>query len=462
MSEPRARLPFGSEFSPSQVELGRLLALVAAHEGDPAGLQAAICDAFFAAHGGAGPGAPANRDKLAMNCRLGLHAYGIIDDAARLTAFGQSLLAKREDTASLYDALAGHILRELHGMALIGCVRDMTAAGERVDLTSLRAALARRGIDYPAGGKHPSMMRLWLARAGVFVGPRWRIDEARLRAVLGGDPGVFDALAGLTREQRAFARALANSGVTAPQPASRVVRLATAAYGVRFPEKSLPKLVLDALVAAGLIIATKTTLGRGAKPFLVAPTAKLDALLVEPMLAQLAGQTDPRLLALLRKPLADIRTELGSADRHVSGLALEALAFRLMGLLGLDYLATRLRGAATGGAEVDLIFHTARLAYARWQVQCKNSARVALDDVAKEVGLTAFLKSNVIVIVTTGTIGAEARRYADRVMRDSNLAIAMIDGADLDRIGADPARIADVFEREARMAMQLKPLELSP
>lgn len=462
MTEPRLRLPFGSEFSPSQIDLARLLGLAAGHEGDVSGMQAAIRETFFAAHGGAGSGAAANRDTLAMNCRLGLRAYGIIDDAARLTGFGRDLLARRDDAAGLHDALAGHILRNLHGMALIQCVRDLTVAGETVDLTSLRAALARRGIDYPSGGKHPSMMRLWLAKAGVFVGPRWRIDEARLQAVLGADPAMFDALAGLTREQRAFAQALANSGVRAPQPASRVVRLATAAYGVRFPQKSLPKLVLDALVAAGLITAAKTTAGRGAKPFLVAPTEKLVAALVDPLLAQLSGQTDPRLTALLRKPMAEIRAELDSPDRHVSGLALEALAFRLMGLLGLDYLATRLRGAATGGAEVDLIFHTARLAYARWQVQCKNTARVALDDVAKEVGLTAFLKSNVIVIVTTGTIGAEARRYADRVMRDSNLAIAMIEGADLDRIGSDPARIADVFEREARMAMQLKPLELSP
>ena len=42
------------------------------------------------------------------------------------------------------------------------------------------------------------------------------------------------------------------------------------------------------------------------------------------------------------------------------------------------------------------------------QVQCKNTARVSLEDVAKEVGLIALIKSNVIVIVTTGAIGGEA------------------------------------------------------
>src|SRR5439155_6996871 len=112
------------------------------------------------------------------------------------------------------------------------------------------------------------------------------------------------------------------------------------------------------------------------------------------------------------------------------GLALEALAFKLMRLIDLAYVATRLRGTATGGAEVDLIFEASRLVFSRWQVQCKNTSRVSLDDVAKEVGLTHFLKSNVIVIVSTGQIGPEARRYANKVMTDSNLCIVMVDKDD--------------------------------
>jgi hypothetical protein len=131
-----------------------------------------------------------------------------------------------------------------------------------------------------------------------------------------------------------------------------------------------------------------------------------------------------------------------------------------MRLVDMDDMATRLRASATGGAEVDLVFQSARLVYSRWQVQCKNTARVSLDDVAKKVGLTAFIKSNVIVIVTTGTIGGEARRYANKIMRDSNLAVIMLDGADLDRISANTSQIVDVFNREARMAMELKKLDL--
>jgi hypothetical protein len=456
----RASLPFGSEFSPSQINLRQTLELIETHEGNQAALQAAILVAYFPNHGGTGPNAAKNRNTLAMNSRLGIKAYGIINDAARFTDFGRKLFDLRADEKALYETLARHILLNLHGMALVQCIRDMIAGGEDVDLNTLRPALAERGVDYPSGGKHPSMMRLWLEKAGVFVGSRWQIDDIRLQEVLGTDPAMYRELSKFTTEQRAFLRALANTGITDPQPANEIVKLAAATYGVRFPEKSLPKLVLHALEAAGYITATKTTEGRGAKPFMVAPTAKVTADLIEPLFDQLKDQTDPKLIELLRKPLSEVRDELKSADIHVKGLALEALAFKLMRLVDMDYMATRLRASATGGAEVDLVFQSARLVYSRWQVQCKNTARVSLDDVAKEVGLTAFIKSSVIVIVTTGTIGGEARRYANKIMRDSNLAVIMLDGADLDRISANTSQIVDVFNREARMAMELKKLDL--
>jgi len=181
---------------------------------------------------------------------------------------------------------------------------------------------------------------------------------------------------------------------------------------------------------------------------------------ITPLLDQLKDQTDPKLLDLLRKPLPEILIEIASEDRHVGGLALEALAFKLMRLLDMGYVATRLRAQATGGAEVDLVFESARLVFSRWQVQCKNTDRVSLDDVAKEVGLTHFLKSNVIVIVSTGKIGPEARRYANKIMGDSNLCIVMIDSTDLDSIRKNPAHVVDAFNREAHHAMTLKKLVL--
>lgn len=452
----RSDLPFGSEFSPSQIDLPVLLDLAVTHEGDSKAMQASIQARFFSTHGG---GNAKNQKTLAMNCRLGLKAYGLIDEDANLTDFGRELHALKDDEPKLYETLARHILLNLKGMAMVQCIRDMTAAGEAVNLTSLREGLAERGVHYPSGGKHPSMMRLWLAMAGVFVGDRWQIDELRLPGVLGTNPADFGALSRFTSEQRAFLLALANTSITDPQPANEITKLAAATYGVKFPEKSLPKLVLNALVEAGYITATKTTKGRGAKPFMVTPTAKLVADVVTPLLNQLKDQTDPKLLDLLRKPLANILAEIDSEDRFIGGLALEALAFKLMRLLDMGYVATRLRAQTTGGAEIDLIFESSRLVFSRWQVQCKNTIRVSLDDVAKEVGLTHFLKTNVVVMVSTGDIGPEARRFANKVMTDSNLCIVMIDRTDLGNIRGNPAHIVDAFNREANHAMMLKKLD---
>lgn len=452
----KSDLPFGSEFSPSQIDLAHVLEFAARYGGDWRAFENAVRSAYFEAHSTS----DYNRGKLANNTKLGMIAYGIIDRDANLTDLGRELLALQDDEPALHRRLARHILLHLHGMTLVRCIQDMVAAGEIVSLTTLREGLAARGVYYPSGGKHPSMMRLWLAKAGVFVGSRWQIDPHRVEDILGLNPDEFAILANFTPEQRAFLRALANTGTTAPQSANDIVRLATATYGVKFPEKSLPKLVLHTLEEAGYITSEKTTTGRGAKPFQVSPTDKLIADVVEPLLRQLKGQADPKLLALLRTPLADIFSELGHTDRHVAGLALEALAFKIMRLLDMTYVATRLRANQTGGAEVDLVFESARLVFFRWQIQCKNTARVSLDDVAKEVGLTHFLKSNVIVIVTTGVIGSEARRYANRIMADSNLAVVMLDGGDLHAISERPASIVRAFEREARHAMNLKQLDI--
>lgn len=459
----RSDLPFGSEFSPSQIVLPRLLDLILQSDGDWKALEANILTEWFSKHaaGSKSKSGVYNRGKLANNCKLGLIAYGIINREGRFTEFGYALYEIRTDETELYNKLASHILLNLRGMSLVRCIQEMTIAGERVNLDSLRLALEERHVHFPKGGKHPSIMRLWLEKAGVFAHDSWRVNENQLRTLTGIDSDEFAALARFTPQQRAFLKALANSGVTKPQPANAIRDLASATYGVRFPDKNLPQAVLNALRNAGYITFEKTTCGRGAKPPLVTPTKKLRSDLVEPLLDQVKDRLDPKLIELLTKPLNEILAELDDKNRYLAGLALEALAFKLMRILGMDYVATRLRNIkATGGAEVDLIFHSSRLVYSRWQVQCKNTARVSLDDVAKEVGLTHFLKSNVIVIVSTGDIGGDARRYSNKIMQESNLCIVMIDHPDLIAIKENPAYIVDAFIREAHNAMTLKQIEL--
>jgi site-specific DNA-methyltransferase (cytosine-N4-specific) len=456
MSRSTSDLPFGSEFSPQQIDLRRVLELAHKHGKDWKGFEGAIRAEYFEKN----KTSDYNKNKLANNTKLSLRAYGLIAESdAHLTEVGRALYDVRADPTTMHEALARHILKHCQGMNFVQCILDMTAAGEKIDLTELRRWLEERGLAVPRGSKSMSTMRLWLEKAGVFVSG-YRVNQGRLNDILGLGVEEFEALAVFSLEQKAFLKTLANMGGGGPYPSNDVEKLAGATYGVAFNEKNLPKQVLYPLEKEGYIALKRGTksAGRGAKPFLVTTTGKFTADLIVPLLEQLERQAPANLRSLLRKPLKEIRDEIASDDRHVRGLALEALAFKLMRLVDLTYVATRLRGTATGGAEVDVIFEGARLVFSRWQVQCKNTARVSLDDVAKEVGLTHLLKSNVIVMVSTGDIGGEARRYANKIMTDSNLCIVMIDHGDLSLIEARPAAIVDVFGREARHAMDLKKL----
>ncbi len=454
----KSDLPFGSEFSPNQIDLIRVLELAREHSGDWRALEDAIRREYFDSH----PTSEYNRRKLANNCKLGMIAYGVLHRDGTLTDVGKQLLSLKETPDKMYELFARHILLNLKGLIVIQTVQDMQARGEKVDLRKLREWLAERGIFFPRGGKHPSIMRLWLEKAGVVTSDDWQIDINRLNEVIGVSVDTIDELSMFTKEQKAFLKTLANIGGTGPYWSNEVEKLATTLYGVKFDEKNLPKTVLYPLEKAGYITlerGTKAT-GRGAKPFQIRLTEKMRAELVAPIIEALESQTHSDLRPMLRKSFAEILEELSSADRHIKGLALEALAFYLMRLIDLKYVATRLRGQVTGGAEVDLIFEGARLIFSRWQIQCKNTQTTSLDDVAKEIGLTFQLKSNVVMIVSTGNISAEARKYAQQVMSMTNLNIVLFDSNDLQKIAHNPTFIADALNREARHAMEIKKLDL--
>jgi len=454
-------LPFGSEFSPSQIDLPNVLEISFLNVGDIAKIEAAIRTTYFSKHGSKNPlKAEKNQKILAMNCRLGIQSYGILDGDGKLTPLGLSLYEKKENETELYAEFSRHILLNLNGMRVVQCVMDMIAAGEKTTLETLESALRLRGMTIAKISRHLSSMRLWLQKAGV-IGNSWQeIDLIKLKDIVGTEPDDIDKLSELSLAQRAFLRAFASIGQTQPQSADGVRGLAESLYGVILPKKNFAIQILKPLEDAGWLAITKTTGGRGAKNALITPTAKINKEIIEPLLRQMEGQVDVRLLELLKRPLSEILSDMESSNTYVSGLALEALAFKLMQLLGMTYVDTRLKSEQTGGAEVDLIFESARLVFSRWQIQCKNykrsGAAVRVDDVAKEVGLTHTLKSNAIIVVTTGAISQEARKYANHVMRDSNLAIVLLDGKDLERINTDPSRIVDVFRREAEHAMKLK------
>ena len=176
----KSDLPFGSEFSPSQIDLPNLLETAKSVGGEWKAFEAQVYERYFKDY----KTSEYNRRKLANNTKLGMIAYGIIDRDAHLTAFGETLYQLRDQPEDLYGTLARHILLQLHGMTLIQCIEDMLIAGESIDLNKLRRWLDERGIHFPRGGKHPSIMRLWLERAGIFESSSWRINEQRVEEIL--------------------------------------------------------------------------------------------------------------------------------------------------------------------------------------------------------------------------------------------------------------------------------------
>jgi site-specific DNA-methyltransferase (cytosine-N4-specific) len=449
-------IPFGAQFSPNQIDLPRLLSLCEEHQGNRKELEAAIQQEFFSVKGGDAY----NQAKLANNTALGMIAYRIIDRKGYLTDMGKELLLLKDNASQLYKRFAQYILLNLRGIDLVQTAQDMQARGERFDLVKFRHWLEERGIHVPRGSVHMSSMRLWLEKAGLVTSTDWQIDNSKLESLIGVGTTEIDTLAMLTPEQKAYLKTISNLPTKGPYPANEIERLATQLYGAKYNEKMLSKQVLYPLQDIGYIEITKPTGGRGAKPFLVTPTEKLKAELVTPLLEALEKHVASDLRPLLRKPLVDILKDLSHKNRHIKGLALEALVFYLMRLIDLTYIATRLRGQATGGAEVDLIFEGTRFIFSRWQIQCKNTRIVSLDDVAKEVGLTHQLKSNVIMVVSTGSIGEEARKFSHHVMNTTNLDIILMDRTDLEKIKQNPIHISVVLEREAKRAMQIKKLEL--
>ena len=99
-----------------------------------------------------------HRKRNCRNClfsvkHIGLKAYGIIDENSVNTDLGEKLFLLKDHTQELYKEFARHILLNLNGMVFVQCIRDMFLASEDVNLTSLRHALAERGLFYPSGGK---------------------------------------------------------------------------------------------------------------------------------------------------------------------------------------------------------------------------------------------------------------------------------------------------------------------
>lgn len=454
----KSDLPNSSQFSPVQTPLPKLLLLVRQFQPDRKAVSLAILQEFF-------PGRAKRTEdwKLANNTVIAMSQYGLVNKPKKdqsyvsLTDLGQDLAQKGEDGKDdeLYADFARHILLNLRGLDVLTTVDDLAERGKTPTKALIIKELAERNIYHPPNGTHANGMRQWFEQAGLVEKDKWQANKERLQDLLGLSTTELDILAGLTKEQRDFAKAFARLN-TDKELSNKVAQYASTLYGTEFPEGGLPQSVLFALGDAGLITYKKTTAGQGAKPYIVYSTEKLKNDLIEPILDAIEQSVGIQYRTLIRKKYSDILVDLKSTSSHVKGLALEALAFNLGRLLGLQFVRWRLRSNATGGAELDVVMEGDRLVFSRWQIQCKNSAQATLEDIAKEVGIAQVIKANVILIVCTGKIGPAARTFAKQVMAETNLYVALLDGKNLKQLELNPAEISNIMNNQAHEAMTIK------
>lgn len=430
------KLPFSGEFSPNQVDLFWLLDTICSTQ-DRKVIREGIRKRYFdASASGHYSGAELELQQLkrAGNVIIGLQSYGIVASdkkALSLTPLGQSMVS---DRPLALEKLAQHILVDLHGMAVLTAVQTISDRGDKPTKESIARELELAGFEMPrATTKHLGLL-LWLRAAGIVDGDQ-NIDRRRLAALLKSDEAGVSAVSNLDKEERKFLRALAqvSVGTTDKVSVTDVRNLAERLYNLKWPADRI-QTKLQPLQEQGWIRLEKGTQGRGAKGGFVSGTARLESEFIKALLEGEAALLSSEMRDGLKLPLEKVLEQVHSADTHVKGKGLELLALQLSRFLGLNPRKWRLRSSKTGGAEVDLIVESAHFTFARWQIQCKNATVVRLDDLAKEIGLAALLKSNVIAMVTTGKFGGVLRQHADTIMDQTNLQVVLIDGVALRKI----------------------------
>jgi site-specific DNA-methyltransferase (cytosine-N4-specific) len=91
--------------------------------------------------------------------------------------------------------------------------------------------------------------------------------------------------------------------------------------------------------------------------------------------------------------------------------------------------------------------------FSRWQIQCKDTASVSLDDVAKEVGLLDYFGSDVGVVVSTGTFDSGATRFAKLVRQRIRQPVVLIERDDLETLTLEPGSLVDIIRSQAPHAL---------
>ncbi len=369
------------------------------------------------------------------------------------------ILEHQSDADEVATIFARHILTNLTGMSLLKAVEAINSRGDRPKLDLIGYELQEMGYSLSPNAIYVSTMGQWLEKAGVFE-KTYEINWDRVYDILELDKDYIDEIYTLTSEQKYFLLAMLQMSITELTKWNDIANYAVSVYKVRFPSKSFVKDIIQPLVEFGLISTEKTTGGRGAKPNLVKLTEKAQRELLSQLLEAIAALTEISQTELNRS-FEDVVNDLDHPDKHIKGKALELLAIWMIRLTSLRFTKWRKRDYETGQGEVDVLAASDRFVYHRWQIQCKNTKRVDVEVLAKEVGMTFVTGADVVMIVTTGEFTRDAFQYAYRMMEISRYYMVLIQKEDIEAIKADRTNIIKILDRRARRVFAKKELGLT-
>jgi site-specific DNA-methyltransferase (cytosine-N4-specific) len=465
MTEKKLKFTYGHQFEPKTMNLPELVKLCIDCQGDRRVLQDAIASRYYSQHSSKNDSQQGeNRSKLAMNTFLSIRAYKLVESGDndwqyRVTDMGYEIVQESDNPVKVANLFARHILTNLTGMSLLKAIEAINSRGDKPKLDSIGYELQEMGYSLSPNAIYVSTMRQWLQAAGVFE-KAYEINWDKVYDLLELDRDYIDELYTLTPEQKYFLLAMLHMSITELTKWNDIANYALSVYKVRFPSKSFVKDIIQPLANAGLIETEKTTSGRGAKPNLVKLTDKAQRELISPLLASIADLTEISQTELNRS-FEDVVKDLEDPDKHVKGKALELLAIWMIRLTSLRFTKWRKRDYETGQGEVDVLAAADRFVYHRWQIQCKNTKKVDVEVLAKEVGMTFVTGADVVMVVTTGEFTRDAFQYAYRMMEVSRYYMVLIQKEDIEAIKENKTNIIKILDRRARRVFAKKELGLT-
>lgn len=446
---PRS-LPFSKQFSHKQIpSIEDFLRIVHEGKGDKDKIEKMILERF---RPNADP-ADAQVGTMGYNALLSAQHYGLVNGKWELTQIGR-LILDASDESQRGELLAKHILQRLHGIELVHGLDSLRRAGVSMRKDHVADYFEGKGLWSNKDGTDINALVSWLRMAGVFSGKRgFNVDELRFAELA---EITIDEVSKVGRVDPVGAAILEELALVPGRTATsgEMQRRLQVRPGLNVNGPNFVKAHLRPLEMAGLIKVEKTTGGRGGDAMRFTATPLFGQKVVQALLTRVTQSglsvSDPE----LQIPVAELVERMASPDKDVKGRGLELFALRLLLRLGLSEIRWRPRpkwaeeidGSAVGYVPVHM----------RWQVQCKNTKTLNVDDAAKEVGLAVRNRSTIIVLVTTGDFSRPAEEFITDVVRHSPYTVLCLNRKDVERLAQKEEALSDILQREAERAHVLR------